>query len=93
MHLTASWTGDLGVQFQLFLLFFVVLGHFFQEGGKRWTAVLTEVVNILVGHSCPLIVSAESGFQCYNKSDGKELFDCSVQSRVLPITIKEWKSA
>jgi len=56
MDLTASWTGDLGVQFHLF---FVVVGHPFQEGCKRRTAVLAEVVSVLVGHSSSLRVDAK----------------------------------
>jgi hypothetical protein len=42
MDLTASWAGDLGVQSRH--LFFVVVGHPFQESCKRRTAVLAEVV-------------------------------------------------
>jgi len=58
MNLTASWTGDLGVQFHLF---FVLVGHPFQEGCQRGTAVLAEVVSVLVGHSCSLRVDGKPG--------------------------------
>ena len=58
MDLTASWTGDLGVQFHLF---FVLVGHPFQEGCQRGTAVLAEVVSVLVGHSCSLRVDGKPG--------------------------------
>jgi hypothetical protein len=56
MDLAASWTGDLGVQFYLF---FVLVGHLFQEVCQRGTAVLAEVVSVLVGHSCSLRVDAQ----------------------------------
>ena len=51
MDLTASWAGDLGVFRHLF---FVVVGHPFQESCKRRTAVLAKVVSVLIGHSCSL---------------------------------------
>ena len=51
MDLTANWTSRIGVQVHLL---FVVFGHLFQEGLERWTAVLAEVVFVLVGHSCSL---------------------------------------
>ena len=59
MDLTASWAGDLGVQFRH--LFFVVVGHPFQESCKRRTAVLAKVVSVLVGHSRSLRVDAKPG--------------------------------
>ena len=59
MDLAASWAGDLGVQFRH--LFFVVLGHPFQESFKRRRAVLAEVVSVLVGHSCSLRLDAKPG--------------------------------
>jgi hypothetical protein len=48
MDLSASWAGDLGVFRHLF---FVFVGHLFEESGKRRTAVLAMVVDVLVGHS------------------------------------------
>src|SRR6185369_1983685 len=51
MDLTASWAGDLGV---FRYLFFVFVGHLFQESSKRRTAVLAKVVSVLIGHSCSL---------------------------------------
>jgi hypothetical protein len=55
MDLTASRAGELGVFRNLF---FVFVGHLFQESGKRRTAVLAKVVSVLVGHSCSLRVDA-----------------------------------
>src|SRR5271156_4245764 len=58
MDFTAGWTGDIGVQFHQL---FVVVAHPFQEGCKRGTAVVAEVVSVLVGHGCSLRVDAKPG--------------------------------
>ena len=77
MDLTASWTGDLGVQFHLF---FVLVGHLFQEGCQRGTAVLAEVVSLIVGHSCFLRVDAKPGLMQHPERRVETPLDCRNQA-------------
>jgi hypothetical protein len=47
MDLAASWASKLRVLLQLF---FVLVGHLFQESCKRWSTVLAEIARVLVAH-------------------------------------------